>query len=97
MDRTEKRPTSIVSRSAATGLDARSETRFCAGPPGAPEKPAPAVRLDCVTANQRLCRYYLERGWTHVRDITDEIGTESLFERSAWYDLDIPGSRKAGG
>jgi GNAT superfamily N-acetyltransferase len=41
------------------------------------------VRLDCVTANQALCRYYLDRGWVHVRDITDEIGTESLFEKSS--------------
>ncbi len=43
----------------------------------------PLVRLDCVTANRDLCRYYLARGWAHVRDITDEIGTESLFELSA--------------
>jgi GNAT superfamily N-acetyltransferase len=43
----------------------------------------PLVRLDCVTANRALCRYYEARGWTHVRDITDEIGTESLFEQSS--------------
>ncbi|WP_322749876.1 MULTISPECIES: GNAT family N-acetyltransferase [unclassified Frankia] len=41
------------------------------------------VRLDCVTANVGLCQYYLDCGWTHVRDVTDEIGTESLFQRPA--------------
>ncbi|WP_045876664.1 GNAT family N-acetyltransferase [Pseudofrankia sp. DC12] len=45
------------------------------------------VRLDCVTANAQLCRYYVDRGWTHVRDITDEIGTESLFQREAWSEV----------
>jgi GNAT superfamily N-acetyltransferase len=41
------------------------------------------VRLDCVAANERLCQYYLDRGWTHVRDVPFGNFTASLFQRLA--------------
>lgn len=55
------------------------------------------VRLDCVADNKGLCQYYLDRGWTHVRDLTDEIGTESMFQRRAHPAKACATSRSASG
>lgn len=46
------------------------------------------VRLDCLAGNDRLCRYYRQAGFRHVRDVEHRVGTARW--RSSLFEIAVP-------
>ncbi len=46
------------------------------------------VRLDCLAGNDRLCRYYRQAGFRHVRDVEQRVGTARW--RSSLFEIAVP-------
>jgi GNAT superfamily N-acetyltransferase len=46
------------------------------------------VRLDCVAGNDRLCRYYRQAGFRHVRDVEQHVGAGR--RRSSLFEIAVP-------